>query len=154
MNRQSVTKAQQPKNSTFLPPTDILQRKTINRTDFEASTVEARSLSGQHIDKPSLPSAESHFSYDFSTIPVTLNSSYPIQAKFKIGQSDDKYEQVADRVADEVMRMPEPQVQRQCPEYEVGLQRQPVKEEEDMVQPKPIAELITPLVQRQVEPEK
>ena|GEM_PF-6278552 len=77
-----------------------------------------------------------------------------IQPKLTIGQPNDKYEQEADRVADEVMRMPESGVQRQCPEYEEGLQRQPVEEEEDMVQPKPIAEQITPLVQRQVEPEK
>ena len=35
-----------------------------------------------------------------------------IQAKLKIGQPGDVYEQEADRVAEEVMRMPEPQVQR------------------------------------------
>ncbi len=35
-----------------------------------------------------------------------------IQKKLKIGQPHDKYEQEADRIADEVMRMPEPQVQR------------------------------------------
>ncbi len=35
-----------------------------------------------------------------------------IQAKLKIGQPGDKYEQEADRVADEVMRMPEPRIQR------------------------------------------
>jgi hypothetical protein len=38
-----------------------------------------------------------------------------IQAKFKIGAPNDKYEQEADRVADLVMRMPEPHVQRQSP---------------------------------------
>jgi hypothetical protein len=77
-----------------------------------------------------------------------------LQPKLKIGRPNDKYEQEADRVADKVMRMPEPKLQRQYPEYEEGLQRQPVGEEKDMVQPKPIAEQITPLVQRQVEPEK
>jgi len=35
-----------------------------------------------------------------------------IQAKLKIGLPGDKYEQEADRVADEVMRMPEPGIQR------------------------------------------
>ena len=39
-----------------------------------------------------------------------------IQAKLKIGLPGDIYEQEADRVADEVMRMPEPQVQRQSEE--------------------------------------
>ncbi len=67
-----------------------------------------------------------------------------IQGKLTVGESNDKYEQEADRVADEVMRMPVPQVQRQSEE----------DEEEEMIQPKPIGEQITPLVQRQVEPEE
>lgn len=37
-----------------------------------------------------------------------------VQAKLTIGQPNDKYEQEADRVADEVMRMPESEVQRVC----------------------------------------
>jgi len=42
-----------------------------------------------------------------------------LQAKLRIGQPGDKYEQEADRVADAVMRMPEPGVQRQVePEEE------------------------------------
>ena len=66
-----------------------------------------------------------------------------IQAKLKVGQPGDIYEQEADRVADEVMRMPEPREQRQAEE-----------EEEEEIQAKPIAEQITPLVQRQVEEEE
>jgi len=51
-----------------------------------------------------------------------------IQTKLKIGEPGDKYEKEADRVADEVMRMPEPSIQRQIePEEE---------EEEEMVQRK------------------
>jgi uncharacterized Ntn-hydrolase superfamily protein len=63
-----------------------------------------------------------------------------IQAKLVVGQPGDKYEHEADRVADEVMRMPEPQMQRQ--------------EEEEEIQAKPLAEETTPLVQRQVEEEE
>jgi hypothetical protein len=49
-----------------------------------------------------------------------------IQTKLKISEPGDKYEQEADRIADEVMRMPEPSVQRQVePEEE--------KEEEEML---------------------
>lgn len=40
--------------------------------------------------------------------------SYRLQAKVKVNQPGDKYEQEADRVAEQVMRMPEPSVQRQC----------------------------------------
>jgi hypothetical protein len=62
-----------------------------------------------------------------------------LQAKFTIGQPGDKYEQEADRVAEQVMRMPDPQakrgvtvsklpkisrIQRVCPECEQEMQRQ------------------------------
>jgi len=67
-----------------------------------------------------------------------------IQAKLVVGQPGDIYEQEADRVADEVMRMPEPGVQRQ-PEEE---------EEEELIQSIPLAKQITPLVQRQIEEEE
>jgi hypothetical protein len=64
-----------------------------------------------------------------------------IQPKLTIGQPNDIYEQEADRVAEQVMRMPEPQVQCQ-------------EEEEELIQTKLLAEQITPLVQRQVEEEE
>jgi uncharacterized protein DUF4157 len=102
-----------------------------------------------------------------------LIKSGTLQAKLKIGQPGDKYEQEADRVADAVMRMPEPGVQRQVEpeeEEEETLQSKPLvnqisplvqvqrqeepEEEEEMLQAKPLAEEITPLVQRQVEPEE
>jgi hypothetical protein len=67
-----------------------------------------------------------------------------IQAKLTIGQPNDKYEQEADRVADQVMAMPDPKLQRQ-PEDEA---------EEETVQTKPLADQITPIVQRQEEPEE
>ena len=63
-----------------------------------------------------------------------------LQAKLKIGQPGDKYEQEADRVADQVMRMPDSNVSRQ--------------EDEEEVQGKPVADQITPLVQRQSEEEE
>jgi hypothetical protein len=64
------------------------------------------------------------------------------QAKLTIGQPNDKYEQEADRVADQVMTMPDPKLQRQ-PEND---------EEEETIQAKPLAVQITSLVQRQEEP--
>ena len=75
-----------------------------------------------------------------------LMKSKALQAKLSIGQPGDKYEQEADRVADAVMRMPEPGVQRQVePEEE---------EEEEILQTKLLVDQITPLVQRQVEEEE
>ena len=73
-----------------------------------------------------------------------LFTSGAIQAKLTIGRPNDIYEQEADRVAEAVMRMPEPQVQRKCAKCE----------EEERLQAKPIGNRITPLLQRQVEPEE
>ncbi len=77
-----------------------------------------------------------------------LIKSGALQAKLKIGQPGDKYELEGDRVADAVMRMPEPGVRRQV-EPEEG-------EEEETLQTKPLVNQITPLVQvqRQEEPEE
>ena len=74
-----------------------------------------------------------------------LIKSGALQAKLRIGLPGDAYEQEADRVADAVMRMPEP-----------GVQRQEEEEEEETLQSKPLANQIAPLVQvqRQEEPEE
>ena len=53
-----------------------------------------------------------------------------IQPKPTIGQTNDKYEQEADRVANQVISMPES-----------SLQKQPLEEEEEMLQSKPILQL-------------
>ena len=73
-----------------------------------------------------------------------LMKSKALQAKLRIGQPGDKYEQEADRVADAVMRMPEPEMQRQVEE----------EQEEETFQTKPLVDQITPLIQRQVEEEE
>ena len=70
--------------------------------------------------------------------------SQTLQPKLTIGAPNDKYEQEADRVAEQVMRMPEPWVQRPVePEEE--------EEEKEAIQTK-LADGMQ--VQRQVEPEE
>lgn len=79
-------------------------------------------------------------SRDFSQIPITSNAApAPIQPKLVVGHPNDKYEQEADRVAEKVMRMPEPQVQRQAEPTDRGItiQRISAEKEEDIVQTKP-----------------
>gem|GEM_PF-4075657 len=63
-----------------------------------------------------------------------------IQAKLKVGRSGDEYEREADRIADQVMRMPGPGIEREAKPGEL-------EEEEKQVQRKPLAESITPLIQ-------
>lgn len=72
-----------------------------------------------------------------------------IQPKLTIGQPGERYEQEADRIADLVMRMPEPHLHRQ-----VEPEEEEEEEEEETLQAKPLAGQVTPLVQSQVEPEK
>lgn len=70
------------------------------------------------------------------------------QTMMTVGQPGDQYERVADRVADQVVNMPQPlsgngtavssrvtpiSIQRACPECEDKLQRQPVEADEDVV---------------------
>ena len=70
-----------------------------------------------------------------------------IQKKLSVGSVNDSYEVEADKVADKVMKMPEPSPQvihsgallhRKCASCE----------EEEKIQMKPLAESITPLIQR------
>ncbi|MEJ2168172.1 MAG: hypothetical protein P8X90_21840 [Desulfobacterales bacterium] len=72
-----------------------------------------------------------------------------VQTKLKLGQPADKYEQEADRIADQVMQMTEPKTQQQIEEQEKmqiqssvqllqeekELQMQPEEDEEAKMQP-------------------
>ncbi|MFL6278334.1 MAG: DUF4157 domain-containing protein [Blastocatellia bacterium] len=76
-------------------------------------------------------------------------SRLTIQAKLAVGAADDQYEREADRVAAEVMQPSAPPA--------AHIQRQPSPETEDeekLIQRKPLAASITPLVQRQELAEK
>lgn len=73
-----------------------------------------------------------------------LIKSGVLQAKLRIGQPNDIYEQEADRVAEQFMRMPESKVQSE-PEKE---------QDEEQIRTKPLDGQIMPLVQQQVEPDK
>jgi hypothetical protein len=72
---------------------------------------------------------------------MTIGGMPSVQAKLKVGAPGDQYEQEADRVADQVMSMPDSALQQ-------PVQRETAPEE-DEVQTKPIAASITPLVQRE-----
>jgi hypothetical protein len=98
----------------------------------------------QHSAKVQGPLIASHYNYT-QTLDIISNHRILhcghgiIQAKLKIGQPNDVYEQEADRVADTVMRIPDSQVQRKSPWNE---------DEEDPIQMKPVSGQSTTLVQR------
>jgi len=58
--------------------------------------------------------ASPNFGHNFSRIPVSLPNAGAMQAKLAINKPGDEYEQEADRVTEQVMRMPEPKLQRAC----------------------------------------
>lgn len=77
-----------------------------------------RSIPDQSI--PSAAMTSSSFGQDLSQVPTGATPSAnglqriafgppPVQTKLRIGEPGDKYEQEADRIADQVMRMPQPQ---------------------------------------------
>ncbi len=82
-----------------------------------------------------------------------LIKSRALQAKLKISQPGDIYEQEADRVAEQVMRMPEPKIQRQPLHVKPLIQRQVLEEKEEISQAKDIAgqsTTITPSIESRI----
>ena len=59
-------------------------------------------------------SASSGFGHDFSRISILSPSPVQVQPKLTVNTPGDLFEQEADRVADQVMRMSEPKMQRQA----------------------------------------
>lgn len=126
--------------------TGVQKPKSIQQTTSTGTTLSARANVEQSRElKPNLHSqfttesqlaspASPFFAHDFSQIPLLQSvADNIIQPKLKIGAPNDKYEQEADRVADQIMRMPGPrtvqtrnslpQIQRKCQECEDELQR-------------------------------
>ena len=124
-----------------------LQRSSANQTG--TTTVppivhEVLRSPGKLLDPVTPRFIEPRFGHDFSRVRVHSPGPGMIQAKLKINETGDIYEQEADRVADAVMRIPE-QVVR------VQLKNEPEEDEEELIQTKWLSEQITPVVQKQRE---
>ncbi len=146
MSTEMQTKVQASPAQNFTPAqTGLLQKKsalcnTPGLVEDSGRDKEKLTLQHSSADQAGTTTVP-RFGHDFSRMSV--HSKGMIQAKLKINEPGDPYEQEADRVADAVMRMPEPGVQREAePEEE---------EEEERLEAKPLASQITPLVQRQPE---
>lgn len=64
--------------------------------------------------------------YSFGRVAIHAGAGVRMQTRLKVNEPGDRYEQEADRVADQVMRMPAPAIQRTCScggEEEEKLQR-------------------------------
>jgi len=60
-------------------------------------------------------SAPTSFAHDFSRIPVHANAPVRLQTKLTVNTPGDIYEQEAERVSEQVTRIPESKLQRTCP---------------------------------------
>jgi hypothetical protein len=109
------------------------------------------SVSIQPFDQIANSFKDLRIGHDFSCIPVYHRTPSPIQTKLTVNTPGDIYEQEADRVADQVMRMPEPRLRGQVEEEKLLLQPKFAgevqcqcvgREEEDKVavQAKPVGE--------------
>ena len=99
-----------------------LQRKTGNQAAERLPQVKAEGL-----ELESNTTAADRFAHDFARIPVGpdtpgAHAVSKVQAKPKISAPRDRYEQEADRVADQIMRMPDPQP-RGCRAEQSGQQK-------------------------------
>ncbi|MBD1847219.1 DUF4157 domain-containing protein [Cyanobacteria bacterium FACHB-63] len=118
---------------SILPP----DPETVSKREAELSELKLqRSTEGVARSSP-VPA----WGHDFSKVSVL-----PVQRKLTVGQPNDPYEQEADRVAEQVMSMPDSATQQ-------PIQRETAPEEEEL-QTKPLAASITPLVQREAMPEE
>ncbi len=126
--------------------TGRLSSTTINRTPEQTSQLQAK--------RPPT------FDHDFSQVkigdePPLRRVIHTIQPKLTIGQPNDKYEQEAEGIADQIIRTPAPRIQRDCPdcEEEKAIQAKLVMTQITPLaqQGKPSANRINPLIQRQAE---
>jgi len=142
MSTEMQTKMQASPAQSFIPvQTGLLQRKSAlcntpglvedSGRDKEKLTLQRSSV--YQAGTTTVP----RFGHDFSRVRVHSTGPGMIQTKLKINEPGDIYEQEADRVAEQVMRMSEPGVHRE------------VEPEEETLQSKPLAGQIVPLVQRQ-----
>lgn len=104
----------------------------------------AASSRGNFRDSASPVSYDPDCGHNFGLFSVFSPARAPLQPKLKINKQGDSYEQEADRVAEQVMRMPGPAVRRKASYPEGASLRE---KGEKVVRTKSVE--ITPLIQRQ-----
>ena len=161
-------------SGSFTPArTGLLQRKCACGGSIgpggECTTCrqESSGLQGARVGENAPPAFSTNLGLNVGQAQVPRTASERIQTKLTVNQPGDKYEQEADRVADRVMRMPEPHLQRQVEPLEDeqeevrmkplpsagSIQRQPMEEEEEELQAKELpgrAAVVSPRTQAYV----
>lgn len=97
------------RQSREMNPTPHLQRTIGNQAVQYVLQTNAEEL-----ETGSPKTAPPRVEHNFSRIPLHSHTTGAIQAKPAINTFGDEYEQEADRIAEQVVRMPDPQLQRAC----------------------------------------
>jgi hypothetical protein len=71
-------------------------------------------VNAENLEVGSGTSAKARLAHDLSRISVYAKAPLKIQTRLTVNTPGDTYEQEADRIANQVMRMPEPQLQSVC----------------------------------------
>ena len=123
MSTEMQTKVQASPAQNFTPAqTGLLQRQsalcnTPGLVEDSGLDKEKLTLQRSLVDQAGTTTMP-RLGHDFSRLSVHSTGPGMIQTKLKINEPGDIYEQEADRVAEQVMRMEEPRVQRQTEEEE------------------------------------
>jgi len=140
--RQQIQRKTRTQSSSSPTETDLFRQRPFNN-EASPSTAQPQNQEAPNL-QTQLERAE-RFGHNFGRLQVDNSTPAIVQPKLAIGAPGDKYEQEADQMASQVMSMNAPASQK-------SLQRQETKPEEEEVQMKPLASMITPLVQRQETP--
>lgn len=101
--------------------TDFVQHREVNSIIHSQRTIGNHAVqrlqrsNAEEFNAVLTGTASPNLGFDFSRIPITSPRTGVIQAKLAINKPGDEYELEADRVAEYVMRMPEPRLQSACP---------------------------------------
>jgi Domain of unknown function (DUF4157) len=118
----AFARKQEPKQSTRSASPDMCgrgflgQSREAGTTPHLQRTIESHAGQGliqthrESLETSLSSTAGTRFSHDFSRMAL-LSAMHTVQAKLRVNRPGDKYEQEADRVAEAVMRMPDPGIQ-------------------------------------------
>lgn len=110
---QQTTSAKSPKPSrSFVGQSrDVQSVLRLQQTIGNHAVLRLLQTATENLDSSLESNTSTGFAHDFSRIPVFPCARSTIQSKLKVNAPKDRYAQEADRVTEQVMRMPEPQAQ-------------------------------------------
>ena len=127
-NQQTTsTKPFKPSRSFVGQSRDVQSILHLQHTIGNRTVLKLLQTAAENVDASLASSASTNFAHDFSQIPIKTTTLSNIQPKLKVNALRDRYEQEADRIADEVLRRKIPDIQKACTDCdeEESLQRKP-----------------------------